>query len=284
MKFQTSWAFPSTAPLGTQLGKPSCSNCGYDLTNATSSANCPECGKPLVEVLVREGAFPFRKATRRFESSQQLFGMPLVSIAFGPDATGRMGRAKGYFAFGDIATGVFAFGGFARGLVAFGGMSIGGVTFGGLSLGTFAAFGGGAVAILGSAVGGFAAGLMAHGGGAIGVFAQGGLAIGYLARGGSAKGVHTWPARATPDAATQALFDQYAWLIGPSGPVPPLHYGLAWTAGIALIIAILALLPASFARERRDPRAEELLRPAGVRGVPEERQGEKPGENHGERQ
>lgn len=249
-------------PPGTVLPKPYCSACGHDLTGAVNSAHCPECGKPLVEVLVRERRLGgmYGKPTRRYTSDRRLFGMPLVSIALGPDASGKMGHAKGYFAIGDMATGVFAFGGVARGLVAFGGVSMGGVTFGGLSIGTFAAFGGGAIAWLGSAVGGFAIGLLANGGGAVGAVAQGGLAIGWLARGGDAKGVHIWSRSAQPDEATRALFDQFAWLIGPAGGGPQIHYGLAWTAGIAILVAMLALLPVVFARSGRDPVAEELAR------------------------
>ena len=253
---------PVAAP-GAVLGKPSCSQCGYDLTNATSSACCPECGRPLVEVLVREGQIQMRKASKRYQSTRRVCGLPLVSIALGPDAAGRMGHAKGYFAIGDTATGVFAFGGFARGFVAFGGMSIGCVTFGGLSLGTFAAFGGLAVAVIGSAVGGFAAGVVACGGGAFGLVAQGGFAAGYLARGGSSYGVHTWPMGSTaPTPAALEAFNQFAWLIGPSGPNPSLEYGIAWAGAIAVLVITLALAPVFFARERRDLVAEELQRPS----------------------
>ena len=38
------------------------------------------------------------------------------------------------------------------------------------------------------------------------------------------------------------------------------QYGLAWTAGIAILVAMLALLPVLFARSGRDPVAEELAR------------------------
>ena len=174
-------------PIGTVLPKPFCAACGHDLTGAVQSASCPECGKPLVEVLVRPAMMPMllsgrRMLVRRYQSERRVLGMPLVAIATGIGEDGKPGHAKGFFAFGDIATGVFAFGGFARGVVAFGGASFGGVTFGGLSFGTFAAFGGLAIAWLGSAVGGFAAGILAGGGGAIGLVAQGGLAIGWLAR------------------------------------------------------------------------------------------------------
>jgi hypothetical protein len=200
------------------------------------------------------------RPSRRYTSTSRLLGMPLVAIAYGPDDMGQLGHAKGYFAFGDIATGVFAFGGLARGLVAFGGMSIGGVTFGGLSIGTFAAFGGLSIAWLGSAVGGLAIGLLASGGGAIGGIAQGGFALGWIARGAAAKGVHTWGMSSPPTDATRALVDQYAWLVGPAGAAPQIHYGLAYTVAIAIVIALLATVPALFAREPRDRIAEELHR------------------------
>lgn len=254
---------PTPDPLGTVLPPPYCSACGHDLTGATSSAACPECGRPLVEVLTRGprgGGRASRRPFRRYVSERRLFGMPLVAIAYGPDENGRMGHAKGYFAFGDVATGVFALGGFARGLVAFGGMSIGGVTFGGLSLGTFAAFGGLAFAWLGSAVGGLALGLMASGGGAIGGIAQGGLAIGWLARGAEARGVHTWSARGAPTDETRALFDQLSWLVGAPGGGPQIQYGLLYAAILALAVGFLAALPAIAARPRRDAVAEELGR------------------------
>jgi len=245
-----------------ELPKPFCASCGHELSGAVNSANCPECGRPLVEVLTRTAAGQAmrmgRRPMRRYTSPRRILGMPLVAIAYGPDDKGRLGHAKGYFAFGDIATGVFAVGGLARGLVAFGGLSIGGVTFGGLSLGTFAAFGGLALAWLGSAIGGLAIGLLANGGGAIGGIAQGGFAIGWLARGAAAKGVHTWGVGSPPTDETRALVDQYAWLVGPAGAAPPIHYGLAYTVVIAVAVALLAALPALFARERRDPVADEL--------------------------
>ena len=257
-------------PLGTVLPKPFCAACGHDLSGAVTSASCPECGRPLVEVLVREHRLggSYGKPTRRYTSKRRVLGLPLLSIALGPDSAGKMGHAKGYVAVGDTATGVFAFGGLARGVVAFGGVSLGGVTFGGLSIGTCAAFGGGAVALLGSAVGGFAAGIVAAGGGAIGIIAQGGFAMGWLARGGAANGVHAWSSAGSsagrgssvPDAATQALFDQYAWLIGPSGAAPQIQYNLVWTGVIAVAVIVLALTPLLLARAKRDPVAEELNR------------------------
>ena len=51
----------------------------------------------------------------RYESSVRYAGLPLISIARGPDAdTGEVfGSARGIVAIGDTAGGVFAFGGLA---------------------------------------------------------------------------------------------------------------------------------------------------------------------------
>lgn len=252
----------SKFPAGTQLPKPFCAACGHDLTGAVNSANCPECGRPLVEVLVRPMIGLNRKVLpRRYESKTRVLGIPLVSMATGIGTDGKPAHAKGFFAFGDIATGVFAVGGLARGVVSLGGASFGIVSFGGLSVGTLASFGGLSIAFLGSAIGGFAAGILAAGGGAVGLFAQGGLAIGWLARGDTAIGENAWGRWIKPDAASQAVFDQYAWLVGPSGAMPQIHYSLMWTAIIAVTVATLALLLLPIAkRSKRDIVAEELAR------------------------
>jgi hypothetical protein len=117
------------------------------------------------------------KGIRR-QSAARLAGMPLWSVAIGPDPDkGEMrGHAKGIFAFGDIATGVLAAGGLARGVVAFGGLAIGLASFGGLGIGVLVALGGAAIGAF--ALGGGAAGAVAIGGGAAGVYAMGGGAIG----------------------------------------------------------------------------------------------------------
>lgn len=107
------------------------------------------------------------KCIRR-ESALKFAGLPLWSVAIGPDfAKGEVrGHAKGIVAFGDMATGVFAAGGLARGVVAFGGLAIGLASFGGLGIGLVLALGGAAAGTV--AIGGGAAGLYAMGGGAIG--------------------------------------------------------------------------------------------------------------------
>ena len=156
---------------------PYCSECGYALTGAIESSKCPECGRPLVEILVRdEGP---RMVRRRHQSDVIFLGLPLVSVALGTDHQGQRGHAKGWIAIGDIATGVLAIGGRAQGLIAVGGLAIGVLAFGGLGFGLLFSFGGLAIA-LGLAVGG----------GAIGGLAAGGLAIGYMALGGYVIAVH----------------------------------------------------------------------------------------------
>jgi len=37
---------------------PYCGNCGYSLRGLTESSKCPECGKPIVEVLQRDRPIP----------------------------------------------------------------------------------------------------------------------------------------------------------------------------------------------------------------------------------
>jgi hypothetical protein len=117
-----------------------------------------------------------------------------------------------------------------------------------------------------SAVGGFAIGLLANGGAAICGVAQGGLAIGWLARGAQAKGTHVWNLRAPPDAATKAFFDQFNWLIGPSGGGLNLYPGVAWTLAIAMVVAVLALLPVVFIDRGRNRIEEELRRAPEEKG------------------
>lgn len=114
----------------------------------------------------------------RRQSKRSLGGMPLWSVALGPDLKkGEMrGHAKGVFAIGDVATGVFAVGGLARGVVAFGGLAVGLASFGGLGIGLVLALGGGAIGTF--AFGGGAAGAVAIGGGAAGHYAMGGGAVG----------------------------------------------------------------------------------------------------------
>jgi hypothetical protein len=141
----------------------------------------------------------FPRGIRR-RSDYEYLGMPLWSVALGPDfARGEMrGHAKGVIAIGDMATGVIALGGLARGLFAFGGLAAGVVAFGGLAIG-------------GLTLGGLAIGIIAFGGGALGWVAVGGAAAGYYAAGGAAFGTYVVSAmERSPEAI--AFFAQWDWL------------------------------------------------------------------------
>lgn len=138
-----------------------------------------------------------------YRSERELFGLPLVHIHYG---SGRICRAKGILAIGNIATGILAIGGISTGLISLGGFSIGLLALGGLALGGIV-WGGVALGLL-AAVGGLAiGGYFAVGGAAIsGCYALGGAAVaGRVAAGGAAFG---------PVAAGEAAQGQIALLLG----------------------------------------------------------------------
>lgn len=221
------------------LGDPYCAQCGYQLTGLTESTRCPECGRPIVEVLTRGKS----KAVwgKRYVSPTRIFGLPLVHIATGPDEHNKRGHAKGIVAVGDIATGFFAFGGVARGLVAFGGLAVGLVSFGGLGIGLAIAMGGWAVG--GLAVGGGSLGVVAQGGGAIGYVADGGGAYGYIARGGGAGGTYVIPigGMATPQA-TQKI-QPWLFLIGNTpGKMTLLFWALIGAVATSAVVGLVILM------------------------------------------
>lgn len=190
------------------LGEPYCSHCGHQLTGLIDSSRCPECGKPIVEVLTRRAA-----QGRRYRSETTLFGLPLVDIAFGPTDTETSGSARGVIAIGDSARGLVAIGGKAFGVVALGGRAIGLFAAGGFSIGLLSAWGG--VAIGAIANGGVALGLLAFGGLAIGLAASGGVAIGVYAVGGAPFGLYALgPGR--NDQAALDFFQHFEWYFGPA--------------------------------------------------------------------
>ena len=228
---------------------PYCSNCGYTLIGLTESSKCPECGRPLVEVLTRD---PVRRQGRRYRSEIVLFGLPLLHIALGPDGEERYGKARGIIAIGDVAVGWLALGGRALGLIAVGGVCAGLFAVGGLSLGVLAL---GGLAIGGLAAGGGAIGILAEGGGAVGAVAQGGGAAGYYARGGGAVGcfVESGGSR-NPQAL--AFFRRWQWLFG-SAPNSLLLLKV-WTAIAGTLLAIilgLIVLGAYALQARASPRS-----------------------------
>lgn len=101
-----------------------------------------------------------------YRSSTEIFGWPLIHIAYGYDPeTMRPRVARGIIAIGNLAVGVIAvgalamgglvFGGVGVGLFVFGGLAIGGVALGGMALALYLAAGGLAVSMV-YAIGGLA--------------------------------------------------------------------------------------------------------------------------------
>ena len=220
---QTNDKVSTSAPA---LNEPFCGNCGYVLTGLTESSKCPECGKPLVEVLTRPTQ-RFLNAGKRYNSKATLFGWPVVSVAFGPKDGQMRGHAKGIIAIGDIATGGIAVGGISRGVVAVGGLALGLFSLGGATVG------------LVTATGGMAVGGMASGGGALGLLATGGGAVGIVAQGGGALGVFTRDARGVRPIGENPFAD-LAWFFGAWPPRGfDAYQPMLATAGITLAVAAI---------------------------------------------
>jgi len=209
---------PNAAP-DIPIGEPYCGSCGYLLVDLTNASKCPECGGPLVEVLMRKTVGAAAVRAVRIKSETTVFGWPLYHIALGarPEFGESYGLAKGVVAIGDSAIGGVAIGGGALGVIAIGGGACGLVSIGGAAIGLFAAIGGGALG--GIAVGGGAIGVCASGGGAIGIVAQGGGAYGIYARGPGAFGTHVIaPPRRLNDPLAVEMFDKLAPIMGQSAP------------------------------------------------------------------
>lgn len=212
--------------------EPYCSNCGYRLTGLTESSKCPECGRPLVEVLTRNPTLNFGK---RWQSRVRILGWPAIDIAFGPHGGEMRGKARGIIAIGDIATGGLAMGGIARGVVAIGGLAVGVCAVGGMAIGVL------------TACGGMAIGGIATGGGAIGIVATGGGAAGVIAQGGEAFGIYARNHRSINSPAAREVFATLSWLMGPwpargLETLVPVFANAALTAFTAAVVAVPALI------------------------------------------
>lgn len=165
---------------------------GVTLDSLLKDAPEPPRQKAAVEMPLRR----YQPFHYEYRSKRELFGLPLVHIHLG---NGRLCRAKGILAIGNIATGVLALGGISAGaislgglsigLLALGGLAVGGVVLGGIALGLLAAIGGLAISSF-FAVGGAAiSGCYALGGAAVaGRIAAGGAAFGPVAVGDAARG------------------------------------------------------------------------------------------------
>ena len=233
---------------------PYCRNCRYPLKGLTESSKCPECGKPIVEVLERG---PLMMIGRRYTSPIAIFGLPLVQIAVGPHEDERRGHARGIIAIGDSATGWLAIGGLARGFIACGGFAFGIVAIGGVAAGLL---GVGGVAAGICASGGLAAGAVGQGGLVVaGVAVSAGLGLAYYARAGVTHAVYGLGGNARdPEAIT--FFNEYAWLFG-SGPAD-LRFVL-WVAIATFLLAVVLFLIATvgyLARSRHLERSDSQMR------------------------
>lgn len=233
-----------------KLGEPFCSNCGHRLTGLVDSSKCPECGRPIIEVLTRRAV-----RGRRYRSETTLFGLPLVEIAFGPSDTETYGRAQAVFAFGDKARGLVAFGGISTGIVAFGGRAVGLFAFGGISIGLIGSWGGMALGALAS--GGLALGGFAFGGAAAGFGASGGVSAGYIAMGGAPFGVHCLGPGQSDQPAIDFLIAN-SWFFGPGtlglwSFIQPLIVIVGLAAAVSMIIALLAIAAHMRASRRTAP-------------------------------
>jgi hypothetical protein len=226
-------------------GDPYCGRCGYPLGGLTTSAECPECGGAMVDVLQRHGAPDAALRGRRWESQRRVFGLPLVAVATGPDpAKGeKRGVARAWIAVGDVAVGAVAFGGVAFGGVAVGGVGAGGVGLGGIGAGLLVGAGGMGIG-LGLGAGGMAIGGIASGGMAVGGVAAGGGAVGVYARGGGAAGMYVIsPGRRDPEAVE--MFQTLSPVVGPGAGAGGISAALMPTAllwALASAIALSALL------------------------------------------
>jgi predicted Ser/Thr protein kinase len=103
-----------------------------------------------------------RRPGKRAASSTMIMGMPLWSVAFGPDF--EKGELRGH------AHGIFALGEFATGIVAVGAVAAGVFTLAPISIGVIAL---GAVAMGGVTMGAVSIGILSFGAVALGVFAYG---------------------------------------------------------------------------------------------------------------
>ncbi len=140
---------------------PACPNCARSF--AAGAVVCPHCGAGV-------GA-----AGYEWRSARSWLDVPLVHVAFGRDAQGKVRVARGVIAIGQQAVGVVAVGIVARGVIAVGLVALGLVALGFVSVAAVAL---GVNAVGAAAFGVVAAGYMAGGVAPIGwkiLFSVGGV-------------------------------------------------------------------------------------------------------------
>jgi len=220
------------------LGEPYCGACGQRLTGLIDSTRCPECGRPIIEVVTRSG-----QLGRRYRSTSTLFGLPLIDVAIGATHSETKGTARGVFAIGDHAKGVVAIGNSAVGIVAVGGRAVGVFALGGIAIGLVSSWGGISVGAI--AAGGLVLGLLSFGGICAGIVATGGVCIGLYAAGGAPIVIgqsltSTW-------ASPTDVFNMFSWFFGTSANsmwrfmIQPTAVVFALPIAVSFVTALLAM-------------------------------------------
>lgn len=87
----------------------SCRECGKDVSSEARS--CPHCGAP------RPALKEWKGTGVDWKSERTLFGLPLVHVAFGRNAQGRLRVARGIIAIGQFALGVVTIAQFGVGVL-----------------------------------------------------------------------------------------------------------------------------------------------------------------------
>lgn len=86
-----------------------CRECGKEISSDAFS--CPQCGAPRPSLPKWQGT------GYEWKSQRKIFGIPLVHVAFGTNAKGKLRVAKGVIAVGQLGIGLFTFAQFGIGVV-----------------------------------------------------------------------------------------------------------------------------------------------------------------------
>ncbi|MFH1112383.1 MAG: hypothetical protein V1792_00545 [Pseudomonadota bacterium] len=140
-----------------------------------------------------------------WKTRANLFGLPLVCIAFGSDPQGKTRVAKGFLAIGQFAVGVITLAQFGVGIVGIGQFAFGVAAVGQLALGMLAGFG----QI------------------SIGMFAVGQIVAGTYGMGQMGWATYMWSPERT-DMEAVSMFHSVTWLFqqGPSTVLDAAKFGL----------------------------------------------------------